>query len=77
MRAVEQMNNKIAFGGQIKVEVAKIGLLDLPAELILLINNKLSFKASVDLEQNYGGGRGTDPLSLKAVDSMWVRDRWI
>jgi len=44
MMAVEQMNNKIAFGRQIKIEVAKTGLLDLPSEIITLINNKLSFQ---------------------------------
>ena len=41
MQALEEMNNTIMYGHQIKVEVASKGMLDLPAEIIQQINDKL------------------------------------
>jgi len=44
-KAIADLNNKTLFGEQIKVEEAKIGLLDLPPEMIQQINHKLPLQA--------------------------------
>ena len=41
MQAIQEMNNTIMFGHQIKVEQASIGMLDLPQGILKQINDKL------------------------------------
>ena len=51
MQAIHEMNNAIIFDHQIKVEVASKGMLDLPAEIIHQINNKLPLQDEKHLRE--------------------------